>query len=125
MQDNWGLDEDKFLESIRYGDKIPGDTLDEVEVDTSSEVIDVDSSEVISYNLTDEVMSPCSASSGSVSSDQYEDHNHNVKVVQLVGIIPAGVKVRAGHVSLIVDLSSVVVCVEKLGLHSIYVSAVM
>jgi len=96
--DNWCLDEDKFLESIRYGDKIPGDNLDEVEVDTSSEVIDVtDSSEVISYNLTDEVMSPCSASSGSLSSDQYEDHNHNVKVVQLVGIIPAGVKVRAGH----------------------------
>ena len=105
LQDNWGLDEDKFLESIRYGDKIPGDTLDEVEVDTSSEVIDVDSSEVISYNLTDEVMSPCSASSsGSVSSDQYEDHNHNVKVVQLVGIIPAGVKVRAGHVSSMFNL---------------------
>ncbi|CAG7823287.1 unnamed protein product, partial [Allacma fusca] len=94
--DNWCLDEDKFLESIRYGDKIPGDTLDEVEVDTT-EVIDVDTSEVISYNLTDDVLSPCSASSGSVSSDQYEDHNHNVKVVQLVGILPPGVKVRTGH----------------------------
>jgi len=99
--ETWNLDDDKFLESIRYGDKLD----DEVQVtqlppqitsEDSSEMVDLDldTSEVLSYTLAEEVLSPASSASGSSSSgDHSEDQNHsNVKVVQLVGILPAGVK---------------------------------
>jgi len=74
--ESWCLDDDKFLESIRYGDKI--DTMEEI----------TESPEQIF--LPEDTLSPCSASSCSTSSDQFDDVN--VKVVQLVGILPHGVK---------------------------------
>jgi len=99
--DSWCLDNDKFLESIRYGDKIPDEPLDDDDLDTVSdecgvaeEIVNVDPSEIITYSFTEaeeQVGSPSSASSGgSSSSDMYEDQN--VEVVQLVGILPHGVK---------------------------------
>jgi len=99
-EDSWCLDNDKFLESIRYGDKIPEDSLDDDDLEVSDEcgvaeeIINVDPSEIITYSLAEaeeQVGSPSSASSGgSSSSDMYDDQN--VEVVQLVGILPHGVK---------------------------------
>jgi len=74
--ESWCLDDDKFLESIRYGDKI--ETMEEL-AESSDQIF-----------LPEDTLSPCSASSCSTSSDQFEDVN--VKVVQLVGILPPGVK---------------------------------
>lgn len=110
QHEDWCLDEDKILESIRYGDKLPEGALDDVEVDTT-EALEATQhpAELISYSLAEDVLSPCSASSsGSVSSDQFEpDHNHNVKVFQLVSL-PPGVKVRAGHAIQIVQQEDVI-----------------
>ncbi len=78
------LDDDKFLESIRYGDKIE-DISDSDPIDDP----DTSSSEVM-YNISEEALSPLSQSSGSSTSEHcYED----AQVVQLVGILPAGCKV--------------------------------
>jgi len=77
------MDDDKFLESIRYGDRID---------DTDSEPVDdpeTSNSEVM-YNVSEEALSPLSQSSGSSISENCFD---DAQVVQLVGILPAGVKV--------------------------------
>jgi hypothetical protein len=106
-EESWCLDNDKFLESIRYGDTIPGEQLADVDVDedlemsdecgvTEEEIIHVDPSEIITYSVEaeaeEQVGSPSSNSSGgsSHSSEMYDDQN--VEVVQLVGILPHGVK---------------------------------
>jgi len=102
--ESWCLDNDKFLESIRYGDKIPDEGLeddDDLELSdecgVAEEIINVDPSEIITYSITEadeaeeQIGSPSSASSGgSSSSDMYEDHN--VELVQIVGVLPHGVK---------------------------------
>ncbi len=77
------MDDDKFLDAIRYGDRID---------DTDSEPVDdpeTSNSEVM-YNVSEEALSPLSQSSGSSISENCFD---DAQVVQLVGILPAGVKV--------------------------------
>jgi len=97
-EDNWCLDNDKFLESIRYGDKIPDEPLDDDDLDVSDEcglseeIINVDASEIITYSLEEaeeQVGSPSSASSGrSVGSSSDMNEDQNFEVVEVVGILP-------------------------------------
>jgi len=79
------------------------DCLDQV---VSTETLELEPEEAI-YSIGDaeDVLSPAdsASSSCSTSSDQYEEQNHNVKVVQLVGILPPGVKVFVTGLALFIS----------------------
>jgi len=119
MDGDWNFEEcdDKILESIRYGDKLMDDDPDflidptkeepeeevqkhddgveieevEPEIDSTTEMFDFEQSEFLSYAVGDEVLSVDSASS-SGSCGSADDHNQDFSVVELVGILPQGVK---------------------------------
>jgi len=101
--DSWNLDDDdKFLESIRYGDKLmeedSGDDFlihqedQEQETDSSENNVEFEPSDLLTFTVGEEVMSADSASSAGSSVSESMDDNHDFSVVELVGILPPGVK---------------------------------
>jgi len=86
----------------------------EPEMDSSvSEIFDFEPSDLLSFAVGEEVLSADSSSSpGSYGSS--DDHNQDFSVVELVGILPQGVKVRASLTINTNNISRFLLCMAHL-----------